>query len=205
MNAGGQIVGLYTLSNSVNYHAVLWNQKGEMTDLGTLGGLNSSAKAISGSGVVVGYSYLSNGDVHAFRWSSADGMVDLGTLGGDNSSALGVSGTGEALGAATAQPNQLDQGCIWMQDGEIESLGLGTGSEIWAANATGDLVGAFGGNYNRALVWTPAHHGQDLNQLIPPNSGWVLHAAYAINKSGQIVTAGVINGQTHSALLTPSN
>jgi len=44
---------------------------------------------------------------------------------------------------------------------------------------------------------------QDLNNLIPPNSGWSLSVAYAINKSGQITGQGTINGEQHGFLLTP--
>jgi len=42
-----------------------------------------------------------------------------------------------------------------------------------------------------------------LNDLIPPNSGWVLNAATAINDRGQIAGYGVINGQTHAFRLDP--
>jgi hypothetical protein len=35
----------------------------------------------------------------------------------------------------------------------------------------------------------------DLNDLIPPNSGWVLHWALAINEARQIVGVGTYYGQ----------
>jgi hypothetical protein len=44
---------------------------------------------------------------------------------------------------------------------------------------------------------------QDLNNLIPAGSGWVLNHASAINKSGQIAGFGTINGANHGFLLTP--
>ncbi len=44
----------------------------------------------------------------------------------------------------------------------------------------------------------------DLNSLLPPGSGWVLGQATGINDSGQIVGEGIINGQTHGFLLSPS-
>ena len=44
---------------------------------------------------------------------------------------------------------------------------------------------------------------QDLNTLIPIESGWELAAATGINNSGQIVGRGMISGQTHAFLLTP--
>ncbi|MBE9225207.1 hypothetical protein IQ264_07150 [Phormidium sp. LEGE 05292] len=42
-----------------------------------------------------------------------------------------------------------------------------------------------------------------LNSLIPSNSGWFLSDATGINKTGQIVGNGIINGQTHAFLLIP--
>ena len=44
---------------------------------------------------------------------------------------------------------------------------------------------------------------QDLNELIPRGSKWVLTAAQAINQQGQIVGYGTVNQQTHAFLLAP--
>src|SRR5262245_12387301 len=43
----------------------------------------------------------------------------------------------------------------------------------------------------------------DLNDLIPPGSGWLLEVAAAINDAGQITGTGTVNGCTHAFLLTP--
>jgi probable HAF family extracellular repeat protein len=43
----------------------------------------------------------------------------------------------------------------------------------------------------------------DLNESLPPGSGWELTEARAINDSGQIVGYGIINGETHAFLLHP--
>jgi len=43
----------------------------------------------------------------------------------------------------------------------------------------------------------------DLNNLIPAKSGWVLEQAYGINNSGLIVGTGTLNGAEHGFLLTP--
>jgi len=47
---------------------------------------------------------------------------------------------------------------------------------------------------------------QNLNNLIPPGSGFTLTDAPAINDNGQIVATGTSNtsGQTHAFLLTPN-
>ena len=44
---------------------------------------------------------------------------------------------------------------------------------------------------------------EDLNDLIPAGSGWVLVEARGINYRGQIVGTGSINGHAHAFLLTP--
>jgi hypothetical protein len=46
---------------------------------------------------------------------------------------------------------------------------------------------------NRAIVWREgAVH--DLNDLIPPGSGWTIFSAEAVNESGEIVCIGAQNG-----------
>jgi hypothetical protein len=42
----------------------------------------------------------------------------------------------------------------------------------------------------------------DLNDLIQPNSGWVLQEALAANNAGSIVGYGLHNGLSHAFLLT---
>jgi hypothetical protein len=54
-----------------------------------------------------------------------------------------------------------------------------------------------------AFVWSREKGMQDLNTLIPSNSGWTLTMATAINVRGQITGEGDINGQQHGFLLTP--
>ncbi|MDX1252485.1 MAG: DUF11 domain-containing protein [Gammaproteobacteria bacterium] len=51
--------------------------------------------------------------------------------------------------------------------------------------------------------WELTNNMQDLNGLIPANSGWVLFNASGINNAGQIVGWGAFNGQIHGFLLTP--
>jgi probable HAF family extracellular repeat protein len=44
----------------------------------------------------------------------------------------------------------------------------------------------------------------NLNDLIPPESEWYLVDAFAINDVGQIVGRGMIGGEMHAFVLTPS-
>ena len=56
-----------------------------IVDLGTLGGIFSSAFAVNASGQVVGLSDTAEGQFHAFSWTPGREMIDLGTLGGSSS------------------------------------------------------------------------------------------------------------------------
>src|SRR2546427_12260899 len=67
-------------------------------DLGTLGGVFSSASAINANGQVVGGSQTADGTYHAFSWTAAGGMVDLGTLSGSSSDAIAIYGSGRGVG-----------------------------------------------------------------------------------------------------------
>ena len=99
VNDKGDVVGK---SYNLNFeeHATVWLAGGAPTDLGTLGGLNSAAKAVSSTGVIVGSADMpNNGFPHAALWSSATSApIDLGTLGGMNSQASGVNSNGDAVG-----------------------------------------------------------------------------------------------------------
>lgn len=53
-----------------------------------------------------------------------------------------------------------------------------------------------------ALLWSEGEV-YDLNELIPPDSGWQLETAVAINRRGQIVGRGLHDGVRRAYLLNP--
>src|SRR5438093_681055 len=97
---GGQLyraIDLGTLPGdaaSTYAHAFLWTG-GIMTDLGTLGGSWSEARAVNDQGQIAGASY-GVGDVQfrAFHWDNG-AMIDLGF--GD-AEALGINNAGQIVG-----------------------------------------------------------------------------------------------------------
>ena len=62
-------------------NAFRWTAAGGMRDLGTLGGVGSSAYDVSADGsVVVGDSQDASGQSRAFRWTASGGMQNLSTI-----------------------------------------------------------------------------------------------------------------------------
>jgi probable HAF family extracellular repeat protein len=140
INSAGQIVGSFETSNGCN-HAFLW-ENGVVTDLGSLGGCETSAAAINSAGQVVGQSQTSDGHQHAFRWENGV-MTDLGTLGGEWSWAADINSAGQVVGTSVTSDNGPAHGFLW-QDGVITDLGNlgGFPTEAHAINDAGQVVGS---------------------------------------------------------------
>ena len=87
---------------------------------------------------------------------------------------------------------------------DLGTLG-GPNSRAEGINENGKVVGTAhdASGAARAFVYA-AGLMSDLNAMIPPNSGWTLQIAMAVNDSGQIVGNGTApDGNTRAFLLTP--
>ena len=97
---------------------------------------------------------------------------------------------------------------VMWQNGNIRDLGAlpgDSGNAASAINNKDEVVGiSFSDISSRAFVWQNGVMS-DLNTLIPAASGWVLLGAAGINDMGQIVGSGLLNGDLHGFLLTPSS
>ena len=108
VNSSGEIAG-YGLTFDATYNAFLhsggsagFNDNGNTTSLGTLGGPNSYGYGINDAGEVVGAAEIAGGFpyLHAFLYTNGT-MTDLGTLGGLTSQANGLNAVGEVVGNST--------------------------------------------------------------------------------------------------------
>lgn len=207
INDRGQATGV----SGNNQDAFVWTKSAGKVPLGTLGGSNTIPHAISPQGQVVGYSFVGgNGAYHAFLWNQATGMTDLGTLGGINSYGLGINQSAQVVGWATVPGATFPYHAFyWTKSKGMEDLGTlgGNYSLALGINDAGQVVGSAnltGDTQGDAFFWTANGGMLDLNTMIPPNTGWVLSSANAINLAGQIVGDGFYNGAIHAFLLTPT-
>lgn len=205
INNSGQTAGAAERADDGIHHAVLWGSGGivDLGDLGNLWDTDSAAYGINDAGQVVGGSYNDAGEFHAFLWQNG-GMQDLGTLGGDTGTAMAINENSQVVGGSKLPDNTTVHAFLW--DGGMLDLGsLGWNqSYAYDINDKGQVVGALQtGQTSHAFVWANGQM-QDINNMIPANSGWVLSEARAINNKGQIAGFGVINGQTRAFLLKPN-
>lgn len=173
INNRNWIAGGSNLADGNTVHAALW-QDGSVTDLGTLGGPNSSVlwPGINEDGFVVGVAETADMDPNHEHWSCSaffptvtfhicrgfvwrhGAMTPLPTLGGNNSFATGVNNRGEVVGWAETPVH--DPTCN--TDRQVLQF--------------------------RAVVWEPR---RGMMKQLRPYPGDSTSAATAINNRGQVV------------------
>ncbi len=206
INNAGEVAGASD-GSGFQPHAMIWSRALGMQNLGTLpGGSYSLAFAINRSGHVVGYSDVADGTSYAYIWSQAAGMHELRPLpGGGDSSGNAINDLGQVAGGSGCG-GACTHAVLWnRKPGTVEDLGVLPGSSFSSAYGLNNKLQVVGsaGFPASAFVWSSATGMQDLNTLIPANSGWQLDYAFAINDNGQITGEGIINGELHAFLLTP--
>jgi cysteine-rich repeat protein/probable HAF family extracellular repeat protein len=208
INAAGEVVGTYHKPGFSAYHGFLWID-GVLTDLGescTLGrgSINASGQMFcGGSGGINDAGHVATGHFFYLSWPSG-GATDLGSLGNPNPAATGAQALNNSdvvtgfssydPGGGQAIPHAFRWESGTMTD--LDPTSLHAESFADAINASGVIVGELddpapplGGLVQHAMM-TDATGMHDLNDLIPPGSGWVLEVAWGINDLGQIVGQG---------------
>jgi len=220
INNRGLVAGTALLADGVTQNAFLW-QKGMRTDLGTLGGPNSSAfRRPNERGQVAGNAETATPDplgedfcsfgTHliclAFVWQNGT-MTPLATLGGNNSWATGgVNNRGQVAGvaenstpdASCALPNLEQKPVIWTNGTarELPTLPGDPDGFVAAINERGQAAGISsdcGASTTRqhAVLWSEDGPVTDLGSFGGPING-----AMDINNHGQVVGFAGLPGNT---------
>jgi len=231
--AGDQVEGISN-NGSLDYTATLpdgtvhatFRRHGRKSDLGTLGGPNSSAfYGPSERGQVVGKAETSTKDPNgedfcfygtnliclAFVWQNGQ-MTALPILGGNNATANDINNRGEIVGYAetntpdpTCPPPQVLQSppVIW-KNGVIHELPTFSGDPDGGAFGINDKGQAVGESGNcttplHAVLWGEDGQVKDLGNL-----GGTVNVAQGINNLGHVVGASNLTGDTtgHAFLWT---
>ncbi|MEO0652016.1 MAG: hypothetical protein AAFZ65_15180 [Planctomycetota bacterium] len=210
----GRILGVGRDASIPAGRSFLWDN-GLVTDLGILPGALPTAavraEALNESGVVVGTGDGATLLDHAFRWENGV-MVDLHVASGvvgRVSSAFDVAPDGTAVGGADFTDDFIDfqEPALWTPSGELVRIGTFGGSTGLArgTNAHGDVVGTARNttNQSRAFLY---RNGVlvDLNDFLPPASGWFLLEGTAITDDGTIVGIGNLDGDLQGFRLDPT-
>ena len=213
INDHGQIVGstvnaipdpfslLYALAgftNGTQTRAFLW-EKGQMHDLGTLGGPDAEGFNINRRGQIFGISYTNSTPdpvtglppLHPFVWTKETGMRDLGSLGGAlgfvNCECGGFNNQGQAVGMSNLAGDTVADPFFWDGENLIDLFTTSVGGKPLSPNALNDAGEIAGGGVfpNRpfdAFLWKNGV-AADLGTVDGDGCSW----ARAMNNRGQVV------------------
>lgn len=197
LNATGQLAGFYYVAFVHPARAFLYD-KGNLTDLLTLGGDTSTGYAINDAGTVAGQADLAaNGGSHAFLYRGGP-LLDLGTLGGTNSSAVAINNAGEVAGNSTLAGDTNTVGFIYT-NGPLVSLGTlgGHYSVVFGLNQAGTVVGesSLASGDTNGFIYT----GGVMTGI--GTLGGHHSSAFAINDAGMAVgDSSLSNAETHAVV-----
>ena len=203
VNGKGQIVGIVSKGTG-DLVPVLWSG-GKPRKLPVLAGATvSAAHGINDRSQIVGYSGTGT-TFHAVLWEGRR-LTDLGLLPGfPSTSALDINTTGSLI-VGCALGNLTGKAVAWTNRALVPLPDFGGSFNCArATNSGGAIVGMarLPNGADRAVIWRNGEI-QDLNTLLPPDSGWVLQDAYDVNESGWVVGYATHNEDVRGFLLRPT-
>jgi probable HAF family extracellular repeat protein len=201
------------------FQAVRWEPNGEPKvlrplDGDTVGfafGINGAGQAVGSSGLCSNTSLppVNPAGAHAVLWELDGSPTDLGNLGGSINVATSVNDRGEVVGGAQSTDGAI-HAFLWSKHTGMQDLGTLPGAFVTvppccnAINDRGDVIGfSCDPSGCHAMLWKDKK-AIDLNTLIPAGSPWYLLSANSINNAGEIIGGGLINGEVHAFLATPT-
>ncbi len=193
INGGGGATGFTDLANG-EIHAALWDQAGNLTDLGTLGGQLAFGELINDNQAVAGESYTATGsNVQGFFWSRNSGMVPIPIVPGNLRFVNDLNNRNEVVGDTIIGEHGFAY--LWSLTRGVVPLpsGAAVDSSVSDINNNGEMVGHLrhslgDGSNTRAVRWAGLSTPIDLNtRLYRPPAGLVLYAGAAINDDGVIL------------------
>src|SRR5262249_18472578 len=153
---------------------------------------------LNNRGQAVGSMYDRDGRYHAFLWDVTNKLEPLGPQ-DDFSAAIAINDAGHII------VDGFSRGAFLYEDGKPTRLQLSPkyNGRPTAINNCDAIVGAAGpySDAESAFVWDKKHGFRDLNDLVPPKSGWKLEHASSINDKGEIVGWGDHDGDEDAGFL----
>jgi probable HAF family extracellular repeat protein len=216
INSSGVVVGQGWL-NANSFHVFVY-ENGQMVDIGPPGSFQANPVAINDAGEILGSYYTSSTDNGQFLYSNGKFTKLAAGPAGATVSASAINSVGVIVGSISV--NGLSHAAIysnglWTDLGTLP--GATTGTSAVGINTAGQIIAVAGYRVTSYHPFIPAktvaciiQNGVvvDLNTLIPPNTGFNLSRAIAINDAGQIlcntktqIGTKVVN--QHAVLLTP--
>jgi hypothetical protein len=190
------IVGEWLPNGKTTTDAVYWNNNVPQSIGLCCGG---TIKASNKMGEMIGDAYDDQGHYHAFTWSASHGQRIIGPS-DHYSSAVAINDAGHIL-------LQMGRDAYLDDTRHLRRLDLSSKfyNKTQAMNNCDFVVGGYGPNSDkyRAFLWNATAGFQDLNSLIPGDSGWTLKSATAINDRGEIVGRGDFHRDDRGFLLIP--
>jgi probable HAF family extracellular repeat protein len=210
INDSGVVVGQGWL-NSSSFQAFVYSG-GKMVDIGPPGAYQASAIAINDKGQILGNAYFTAGGGGTFIYANGT-FTYLTPPKGDTASGVALNSLGQVLGylststgtSLAVYSNGKWTGLVGSVTGaSLRGSGINTAGEV-IATAIYPMTSYHPPRPGKHVAYVFGSSGPiNLNTLIPPNSGYTLTDAIAINDNGQILCdATTPTGSKHAVLLTP--